>query len=109
MENDVEGSGRRINEVLWQNLHGGTEDKPQNAARLTDPRRVSSLAPLKYRSRESQPNGLAWRQSTGQHAVSTVGVIPIFTGLVSIIITHFNLLSFVKGRKKKTYITRLCA
>jgi len=35
MQNDVEGSGRKLNEVLWQNLHGGTEDKPQNAARLT--------------------------------------------------------------------------
>jgi hypothetical protein len=35
MQNDVEGSGRRLNEILWQNLHGGTEDKPQNAAMLT--------------------------------------------------------------------------
>jgi hypothetical protein len=35
MQNDVESSGRRLNEVLWQNLQGGTEDKPQNAVRLT--------------------------------------------------------------------------
>lgn len=100
MQNDVEGSGRRLNKVLWQNLHGGTEDKPQNAARLTGLRRVSSLAPLKHRSRESQLNGLALRQSTGLHDVPTAGVTPIFKGLVSIIIMYFNLLSFVKGRKK---------
>jgi hypothetical protein len=40
MQNDVEGSGRRLNEVLWQNLHEETEYKPQNAARLTGLRRT---------------------------------------------------------------------
>jgi hypothetical protein len=102
MENDLKGSGRGLNEVLWQNLHAGTEEKPQNAARLTGPRRVSSLAPLKHRYRESRLNGLAWRQTAGQHKVSTVGATPIIKGLVSIMIMHFNLLSFVKGRKKES-------
>jgi hypothetical protein len=102
MDNDLKGSGRGLNEVLWQNLHGGTQEKPQNAARLTGPRRVSSLAPLKHRSRESWLTGFAWRQTAGQHDVSTVGATPIFKGLVSIISTHFNLLSSVKGRKKES-------
>ena len=27
MQNDLEGSGRGMNEVLWQNMYGGTEVK----------------------------------------------------------------------------------